>query len=110
MLSKVSFPQVGVAALMKMRLNESLLYFTANPPATLKWTKNNDAASILPSPYLAEKYNEKSGEVELTLKQVSIQDAGRYTLTASNDLGVSSSVCDVVVKSRATHPFNFNQN
>ncbi|XP_021966821.1 uncharacterized protein LOC110861999 isoform X1 [Folsomia candida] len=76
----------------------------AHPPAQIHWTKNNGADSIPPSPNLVFSYNQKSGDVQLELKKVSIGDAGRYSCTATNASGVATSVCDLVVKKIAFPP------
>lgn len=48
------------------------------------------------------KISNKCNRITIELKQVNVNDAGRYAVTASNSMGQSTSTADLVVKSKYT--------
>lgn len=49
------------------------------------------------------KINNKCNRVSIDIKQVAVTDAGRYSVTALNTMGQSTSTADLVIKSKYIH-------
>ncbi|XP_076636076.1 uncharacterized protein LOC143349064 isoform X2 [Colletes latitarsis] len=64
------------------------------PQPSISWSKNGQELKTKDGMVLSYAHN----HVRLELKNVSVKDAGRYTCTASNDVGSASSTADLVVK------------
>jgi titin len=65
------------------------------PQPVISWTKNGQ--ELLSKNGLKVSYDHN--HVKLEIKDVTVKDAGRYTCTARNEVGNSSSTADLVVKS-----------
>ncbi|XP_043261539.1 uncharacterized protein LOC122402644 [Colletes gigas] len=64
------------------------------PQPSISWSKNGQELKTKDGMVLSYAHN----HVRLELKNVNVKDAGRYTCTASNDVGSASSTADLVVK------------
>ncbi|XP_076170517.1 uncharacterized protein LOC143148247 isoform X3 [Ptiloglossa arizonensis] len=64
------------------------------PQPSIVWSKNGQELKTKDGMLISYSHN----HVRLELKNVNVKDAGRYTCTASNEVGSASSTADVVVK------------
>ncbi|XP_078042862.1 uncharacterized protein LOC144473128 isoform X2 [Augochlora pura] len=64
------------------------------PPPSITWSKNGQELKSRDGLMISYAHN----HIRLELKNVNVKDAGRYTCTASNDVGSASSTADLVVK------------
>ncbi|XP_012542170.2 titin isoform X3 [Monomorium pharaonis] len=64
------------------------------PQPKILWSKNGQELTLKDNIKISYAHN----HVKLELKNVNANDAGRYTCTASNDIGSASSTSDLVVK------------
>lgn len=71
--------------------------FVGYPQPSIVWSKNGQELKTKDGMLISYSHN----HVRLELKNVNVKDAGRYTCTASNEVGSASSTADVVVKSKA---------
>lgn len=67
------------------------------PTPVVKWTKNGQDLYVSGN-VISMTYEFNKARIEL--KNVGIEDAGRFTCTATNSAGVVSSTADIVVKSK----------
>ncbi|CAK9797379.1 TTN [Anthophora quadrimaculata] len=64
------------------------------PQPSISWSKNGQELKTKDGMTITYAHN----HVRLELKNVNVKDAGRYTCTASNEVGSASSTADLVVK------------
>ncbi|XP_054013283.1 titin isoform X3 [Hylaeus anthracinus] len=64
------------------------------PQPSITWSKNGQELKTKDGMSISYAHN----HVRLELKKVNVKDAGRYTCTASNEVGSASSTADLVVK------------
>lgn len=82
----------------RLSLNDKLGNFisiTGFPQPSISWSKNGQELKTKDGITITYAHN----HVRLELKKVNVKDAGRYTCTASNEVGSASSTADLVVKS-----------
>lgn len=82
----------------RLSLNDKLGNFisiTGFPQPSISWSKNGQELKTKDGMTITYAHN----HVRLELKKVNVKDAGRYTCTASNEVGSASSTADLVVKS-----------